>query len=194
MSLILFDLDGVILEKSAFSRRLQVEHGISPDKTGPFFRGSFVRCQLGAADLKEELGSLLPSWGWKGSVEEFLSYWFQCDQQITPEIIPRDLTQRGHKCYLATNQEKYRASYLQQFRALAENFVQFFCSNELGHRKPDVAFFAEVERRLGAPPSELFFWDDAMENVQGAKACGWTAYLYTDVPAFRNQLNRHFPG
>jgi putative hydrolase of the HAD superfamily len=193
MSTILFDLDGVVFEKNIFERRLKSEHNISPDMTAPFFKGPFVRCQLGKADLKSEVARFLPTWGWRGTVDDFLTFWFNCDQCETRGILSlvAELSSQGHRCHLATNQEKYRSEFLRQNRSLSV-FGQMFCSYEVGGRKPEADFFAEVERRLGEKPNDLFFWDDAPENVVGAQERGWTAYLFTDVPTIRRQLASHF--
>ncbi len=40
-------------------------------------------------------------------------------------------------------------------------------------------FFAEIERRTGFAPGELFFVDDKASNVEAAKARGWAAATWT---------------
>jgi len=53
---ILFDGDGVTLVKQGyFSDKYAMEHGVPVEKIMPFFRNEFKTCQLGKADMKEEL-------------------------------------------------------------------------------------------------------------------------------------------
>jgi putative hydrolase of the HAD superfamily len=49
----------------------------------------------------------------------------------------------------------------------------------LGHSKPDARFYRLVEAEARLDPRAIFFIDDRMENVAGARDCGWTAALWT---------------
>ena len=40
-------------------------------------------------------------------------------------------------------------------------------------------FFAEVERRSGFAPHEIYFIDDKIENVAAARRRGWFADVWT---------------
>lgn len=56
---------------------------------------------------------------------------------------------------------------------LLERFAFVLSSADLGIRKPDARIFQEAARRLGLPPSELWFVGDSWENdVRGAEAAG----------------------
>jgi len=46
-------------------------------------------------------------------------------------------------------------------------------SHELGLHKPDPAIYREAERRLGAPPQGILFFDDLEPNVLAARDAGW---------------------
>jgi putative hydrolase of the HAD superfamily len=45
-------------------------------------------------------------------------------------------------------------------------------SNELGLRKPDPAAYLSVSKALALPPRDIAFFDDSVENVNGAIAVG----------------------
>lgn len=49
-------------------------------------------------------------------------------------------------------------------------------SHELGLHKPDDAIYADFERRIGAAPEEIVFFDDLAENVEAARDRGWHAF------------------
>lgn len=53
-------------------------------------------------------------------------------------------------------------------------------SCELGHRKPDPEAFRRVAERIGVPASNVAFFDDLEENVQGAKRAGMRAVHVAD--------------
>lgn len=44
--------------------------------------------------------------------------------------------------------------------------------------KPDPAIYRLCEERMGLPPSRLLFFDDCIENVEGARALGWQSIQY----------------
>lgn len=56
---VLFDIDGVILEKNPFSKRLSQKFNVPMEKISPFFQQEFKLCSVGRADLKEEVKKYL---------------------------------------------------------------------------------------------------------------------------------------
>ena len=63
-----------------------------------------------------------------------------------------------------------------------------FASCSVGVRKPEVAYFELVQKRLGLPPRQIVFWDDAPNNIEAALAAGWAAYLYKDLEGFTRKM------
>jgi putative hydrolase of the HAD superfamily len=55
-----------------------------------------------------------------------------------------------------------------------------FGSHEIGVRKPDAEIYRHVERATGLNGSQIVFFDDILENVEGARALGWRAHQVTD--------------
>ncbi len=114
-STILFDADGVLIKsKRRFSDQLEEIYGIPVERLQPFFTGVFRDCSIGKADLKEELVNVIDDWGWQGSVDELLAFWFSKGTQIDEEVADfvRELRASGVKTYMATDQEKYRGEHL----------------------------------------------------------------------------------
>lgn len=56
-------------------------------------------------------------------------------------------------------------------------FDRLVTSFELGLNKPDAAIYRAFERELGVPGGGVVFFDDAVANVEGARAVGWEAFL-----------------
>jgi FMN phosphatase YigB (HAD superfamily) len=53
---------------------------------------------------------------------------------------------------------------------------QHFASHILGVAKPDAAIYAEFERRTGLHGQDILFFDDRVENVEGARRRDWRAH------------------
>src|SRR5262245_13195253 len=111
---IIFDADGVVIQGKQFSTELEKEYGISKEKTANFFETDFPKCLIGKGDLKIELAKHIEDWGWQGSVEELLNYWFKAEHKLNEPLVDyiEQLKQRSVKVYLATNNEKYRVEYM----------------------------------------------------------------------------------
>ena len=54
-------------------------------------------------------------------------------------------------------------------------FDGLFFSCGVGDEKPNEGVFKAVAHRLGRSGTELLFIDDALANVEGARAAGWLA-------------------
>ena len=79
IDVILFDVDGVLVNGKSFSFYLERDYGITTDMTAAFFSDKFFPCLTGSADLKVEISDYLQQWGWTKSVDAFLDYWFTCE-------------------------------------------------------------------------------------------------------------------
>ena len=191
MKTFVFDADGVVCIGSEFGGALEKEHGILRSSMAPFFKGPFSGCILGTFDLKDELAPYLSRWGWRGSIDEFLAFWFQSEHVMNAQILDcvRTLRKRGHTCVLGTNQEKYRAAYLRREMRLGDEFDHIFASHELHAAKPTRQFFKSIEGRLGQTSSNLCLIDDMEENVTGAQAAGWSAIHYRDTTTIPKVMN-----
>lgn len=106
------DVDGVLVPGPGclFAELLDEQFGITPDHTDSFFKGPFVECLTGGADLRTTLPPYLAKWGWPGTVDTFLETWFTTEQDKNYGVlsIVEQVKILGVKVYLATNQERHR--------------------------------------------------------------------------------------
>ena len=96
------------------------------------------------------------------------------------------------RCYLATNQEKYRTAYLLDQIGFGRQFDGIFSSAYVGYVKHDTAFFEHVLRELkNVKVQEMLFWDDQPGNVATARAMGLHAELYSDFADFEKRMSSY---
>jgi putative hydrolase of the HAD superfamily len=190
---VLFDIDGVILEKNPFSKRLSQEFNVPMEKISPFFQKEFKLCSVGKADLKEEIKKYLADWNWQESVNEILAFWFDGEGVIDERIIKtvNDLREKGIKCYLVSDQEKYRAEFLLNELGLGKFFDGHFISCQVGFSKSDDKFFQNVIGNISPiVPQEIMFWDDDKKNIEPAKKLGIDARFYQNFDEFKKEINK----
>ncbi len=186
ISTVILDADGVLIHGKTFSERLSRDYDVDKDKEREFFTTKFQDCLVGKADLKESIGPYLASFGWKGTVDELLEYWFAEEyilNKVLIEYVGR-LRQAGIKVVLATNQEKYRTQYMLQHMGFDGVFDNIYSSARLGLKKPDIQFFSHLVEDMKAHKSEVLFWDDDQRNIDGALAYGIHAEFYSDYNVY----------
>lgn len=190
---VLLDADGLMFKKERyFSEILHEQHGVPAESVIPFFKTRYRDCQRAAADLKEELVPYLKQWQWEGDVESFLDFWFS--QSVVDEDVlnvVRDLRSKGLKCYLATDQEKYRAEYIRKNLGLERELDGFFFSFEVGYSKSDADFFKTILETLHLAPEDVIFFDDEEKNIETANGLGIKSVLVYGGEVFSDVVNRN---
>jgi len=190
---ILYDADGVLVVGDSFKNHLEHDLHITPSMTGEFFGGAFNDCLRGQADLKTAIAPYLSRWGWRSSPAAFLDLWFDIEKQTNQQLLDhvQQLRKQGLKCYVATNQERYRTSYMKEFMMLEKYFDGIFASNQLGVCKPDQVFFQTILSQLQiTDPTTVMFWDDMQVNVDAALSMNIDAHLYTSFDDYRKNMQK----
>jgi putative hydrolase of the HAD superfamily len=182
------DADGVVINGERARVAFERDFGITPALTGSFFRGRFLDCLVGTADLVDCLAPLLPGWGWHGTLQQYIDYWFQSEHHLDEQLLAEvdRLRALGVPCYLATNQERYRTAYMRDAMGLGGRFDAVYSSCEVGYLKTDERFWDAVKRELEPlPASQILFWDDSAGNVDAAARAGLQARLYDGFESLR---------
>ena len=161
--------------------------------TASFFTGPFIRCIEGQADVLEVLPPFLASWGWSGSAADFVETWLSVENAPDEAVlgVVADIRRCGVPCFVASTQERRRARYLAVEMRFDQLFDGLFFSCDIGVGKPNEGFFKAVAHRLGRPGEELLFIDDAMVNVEAARAAGWLAELFRSADGLRSDVARY---
>jgi putative hydrolase of the HAD superfamily len=195
---LLLDVDGVIVPEGTlfFPERLSGKIQVPIEEVQHFFYKEFIDCLEGRLDLKEAFTKVLRHWGWMGSVDELLKFWFEQEKDTDPRLLAKvtELRSRGYKCYIASNQEKYRAEYLLSEVGLREQFDGAYFSCYVGAAKHRQTFFRRVLESLPEyKPEELMFWDNDEAYVFNAGQCGIEAHPYRNYQEFIDILNERLP-
>lgn len=188
---ILLDIDGVVIKRERyFSEKYAKDYDLDLGRVSEFFKGKFKECVVGKADLKEELPRFLKKWGWDGSTDDFLDYWFSSETQKSIEVLSLvdKIRAFGIECDLASNQEKYRAEYLLETVGLSQYFDESFFSSDLGVDKQSPQFFLKVIVALGVKPEEILLIDDEQKIIDTASSLGLNTHLYQNIEGFRKAV------
>ncbi|ODA94192.1 2-haloalkanoic acid dehalogenase [Mesorhizobium sp. SEMIA 3007] len=100
------------------------------------------------------------------------------------------LIESGHDVTMLTNfasdtlaEARERFDFLNRPRGVT-------ISGEIGKIKPDRDIYDHHVAAFGLEPSATLFIDDSQKNVDGAKAAGWQAVLFTDARTLQADLER----
>lgn len=183
---LLIDGDGIVMKPrdKYFSERLREEgYDFPEEREKEFFKEIYPDIRLGKKDLRIEVEKLMRDWGWDGTVDELLKYWFSYENDLDEEVIDilQKLRKNGIKVYLASDHSEYRKNDLWDRVGLKKYFDGYFFSCDLGVTKDDVKFFEKVLDELSLQSIEVMFLDDEEENVGVARKMGIRADVYESV-------------
>lgn len=186
---LLLDADGVlIIPPKLFSEVYCEEYGVDPGKQQQFYAtDEFKQALLGKLDLIEAIKIHNDLWQWRGDFRELVEMWLETENHPNKDLIDavHSYRQHGLPVFLATQQEKYRARYLQE-KMFGNMLDGMFCSCDIQLNKHDADFWRSVIRSLrnkyaDIMPGEIAYFDDRQAIVDVAKECGLDAHLYTEV-------------
>lgn len=94
--------------------------------------------------------------------------------------IAAQLAQAGHRLGILSNTSALHWDHCyQSYCVLRESFGVFALSYRVGHCKPEPELYRAAAELAGCEPGEIFFVDDFPANVEGARAAGFDAIVYT---------------
>lgn len=190
ISVLLLDVDGVLVRGKLASQYFEEKYGLSHEMTIDFYKGALQEATVGKVDMFDILPAYLKRWGWPKTIDEFVQEWFDYENHVDADLIAyvQQLRGRGMRCYVATNQERHRAEYLLDHMGMRDAFDGMFVSHRLGYKKPDPEYFRAVLKKLQVDPKHVLFWDDSESHVTGAREAGVHAEVYTDFGDFKTKM------
>jgi putative hydrolase of the HAD superfamily len=184
---LLFDLGRVVLDID-FSRALDCWAGhagcepahlvgrFSPDD-------AYKRHERGEISDAEFFAALRGSLGIDVSDAQFLEGWNAIFAGEMPEIaglLARAARRLPLYAFSNTNRA-HEAHFSKSFAPVLAHFQKVFLSSTIGLRKPDAAAYDHVVREIGVPADRIVFFDDVVENIEGARARGLQAVHVTST-------------
>ena len=120
---------------------------------------------------------------------------FAAGRDIFTEIgdsiaIVEQLAAAGHRLGIMSNTNPLDWEFVTSGRYpfLNNLFQQHVLSYEVRSMKPEPGIYEHAVRVAGVEPSQVFFTDDRLENVEGAIAAGLDAVLFTTPDKLREDL------
>jgi putative hydrolase of the HAD superfamily len=128
-------------------------------------------CLTGHANFEYGVATVLGRWDCAGTLADALSIWTHIEVDADVVAAIASLRRSGVGCFLASNQQAFRAAYMRTlgYEAL---FDRTFYSYQLGCAKPDRAYFGRVPAELAVPAHDVLFIDDVAANVASAQQTG----------------------
>lgn len=114
---------------------------------------------------------------------EMVSHHYEDSVAILERLIDegRDVTMLTNFAADTFAEAKERFPFLKKPRGVT-------VSGEIGLIKPDREIYEHHAEKFGLEPTATLFIDDSQKNVDGAKAAGWQAVLFTDAARLHKDL------
>jgi len=179
---LLFDLGGVVIDID-FDRVFlswAVASGVPQETIAARFSFdlAYLAHERGEIEASAYFDSLRNSLGINISDEQFAAGWNAVFVGEMPNI--RSVIEQAAKTcplYLFSNTNQIHKQYWsEKYCETLRPFRELFASSELKQRKPSTEAFHAVARRIGVAPSQIAFFDDLAENVEGARVAGLNAF------------------
>jgi len=193
---LLFDLGGVIMSidwERAFSR-WAADSGQRSEVLRSRYRfdAPYERHERGEIDAREYYAALRSSLGIDLTDEQFAAGWgaiFTGEIAETVELL-RSVKGRVPMYAFSNTNVAHQRIWSKQFESALGLFEKVFVSCELGSRKPQREAFEMISRSIGVPRERILFFDDTLENVDGARDAGLQAVHVKTPQDVKDALRR----
>src|SRR5262245_47921971 len=175
---LLFDLGGVVIEVDfdrAFARwATHAQQRLGAIKARFAFDSFYERHERGEIGASAYFASLRASLGIDISDTQFVDGWNDIYVGEVPGIAAL-LVRAKEKLPLyafSNSNPTHQQVWSQSYAEVLSLFQTVFVSSELGKRKPEPEAFDAIAAAIGVRLPRIVFFDDSLENVEGARAIG----------------------
>lgn len=191
---LLFDLGRVVLDID-FTRVLQVwstHSGRSPDDIVARFSRGDVYMQHERGEISDEafFAHLRDTLDIDLTPAQFLEGWNAIFVGEMPDIgalLPRAAARWPLYAFSNTN-PAHVAHFSAHHAELLRHFRGVYLSSSIAMRKPDPESFDHVVAEIGVPAGRILFFDDLIDNIEGARARGLQAVHVTSPTTVADTL------
>jgi putative hydrolase of the HAD superfamily len=138
---------------------------------------SYQQHEVGEIDTKTYFAGLQAVCAIDLSHEQFLEGWnaiFVGEVPGMAELLARAARQLPLYAFTNSNPD-HELVFSRRFAPILANFKEIFVSSTIRLRKPNAAAYDHVVKAIGVPAERIVFFDDAIANVEGARARGLQA-------------------
>jgi len=180
---LLVDVDGVLQFgrpefAAAMEREYKWRHGYMAFQHQLLHDPAESKAMLGHGDLLDVIAKSLPSHVDGLKPEVFFDRWLKENIATNDELIALLSQVKVESIYIATNQEPRRAARIKALYGKQPWLTGFLISSDLGHVKPDPAFFSAALEHIQKKANECLLIDDNIRYLAGAAAVGLEGLLF----------------
>jgi len=193
---LLFDLGGVVIgfDFGRAFRLWALRAGCDPATLEERFSldDAYERHERGEIPASAYFTALRQSLRIELSDEEFIEGWNDVYLGLVPGIDDLlSIARQRLPLFAFTNSNPtHKSTWERLYASDLEPFETIFVSSDLGYRKPEPEAFNLVTRNMRFDPSEVLFFDDSPDNVEGARSVGMQAVVVHSSADVRRALSQ----
>jgi glucose-1-phosphatase len=175
---LLFDLGRVVIDidfNLAFAKwaeQARCEQGIIAQRFSQ--DDAYKRFERGEIDGDEYFTALRSALGVELSNAQLLDGWNAIFIGEMPGIAPllASAARRLPLFVLSNSNREHERCWSTRFAGVLRHFREIYVSSTIGFRKPEAEAYNYVIKAIGTTAERVVFFDDILENVDAARACG----------------------
>ena len=187
--ILLFDLGGVLIESEMFSElgKLMSSEKSVPDLVELWLENPLTReFELGRCSADDFSRSIVTELNLAIDSKGFLAAFKRWGKGFNSdvEVLIAELTASHIVCCLSNSNEVHWPGISTHL------FHHAFSSHLIGHIKPDSSAFEYVLDEISAQANDVYFFDDALLNIESASQLGINAYHTPGFDSVKSQLKQ----
>lgn len=189
---VVFDLGGVYYKNGVLSSlpHFTGDHFTKKEIYDLFHRKYIQKLELGKLPAKEFWSNFKKDIKTDKKITEMKQKVFEFFKPITGmEKLVRDCRKKV-KVGLLTNNIKEWFNHIKKHTSIEKEFDSIVVSAEVATRKPSRKIYQIMLKKLNIKPEECVFFDDFMENVEGAKKLKIKSFKFISAEDIREKLTK----
>jgi putative hydrolase of the HAD superfamily len=188
---VIFDFGGVLCFHPSSGRFAPIANlfGVTTSELIPLFWARRAEYDAARLDARDYWASIAEAAGQKfdpASLSKLIrlevDLWNDFDQRVLQWAA--ELQAHGLRTAILSNLPRALGENLRATPGFLDAFDHVTFSYELRSIKPEPEIYRDAIRGLGVPPREALFLDDRLENVEGARAVGLVAEVFSSWEDF----------